>query len=347
MEADITFCMIVLNGEPFVRYNLCSLYPFAQQIIVVEGACSAAAAVARSDGHSQDGTLDALRRFKKEDDPEDKITIVTAEDEGHPDGFWPGEKDEMSQAYAKRASGHWLWQVDVDEFYIPHDMERIVFLLHREPQITQVSFVVKTFSGSPAFLVDGFYLRGGANVFRRIFAWRPSYRYVRHRPPTVIDDRGQSLERLHPVSAKKMARQGIFLYHYEQLFPKQVREKCSYYSRVGWSSKLEGLDTWATECFLTLSHPYRVHMVYRFPSWYERYHAAVPPVVLRMVEAVKLGEHASVELRRSQDIEDLLSSPLYSLGRSVLKACSILYSVYLSCRRLLGRCRRRDFKQAL
>jgi hypothetical protein len=34
----ITFGMIVLNGEPFMRYNLQAIYPFAHQIIVVEGA---------------------------------------------------------------------------------------------------------------------------------------------------------------------------------------------------------------------------------------------------------------------------------------------------------------------
>jgi len=33
----ITFAMIVLNGEPFVRCNLRGLYPFAHQIIAVEG----------------------------------------------------------------------------------------------------------------------------------------------------------------------------------------------------------------------------------------------------------------------------------------------------------------------
>ena len=47
------------------------------------------------------------------------MTLVTAEDEGHPDGFWPGEKDEQSRAYASRATGDYLWQVDVDEFYRP------------------------------------------------------------------------------------------------------------------------------------------------------------------------------------------------------------------------------------
>ncbi len=33
----VTFGIIVLNGEPFTRYCLRSLYPFAHEIIVVEG----------------------------------------------------------------------------------------------------------------------------------------------------------------------------------------------------------------------------------------------------------------------------------------------------------------------
>src|SRR3546814_16702886 len=87
---------------PFLRYNLRSLYPYAHQIIVAEGAAPGARNIATPQGHSRDGTLEVLRRFKQEEDPEDKVVIVTAEDEGHPDGFWPGEKDEQSRAYAKR-----------------------------------------------------------------------------------------------------------------------------------------------------------------------------------------------------------------------------------------------------
>jgi hypothetical protein len=91
-DVRITFGMIVLNGEPFVKYNLSSVYPFAHQIIVVEGACRSALSVSRSDGHSTDGTLESLYRFQHELDPDKKVIIVTAVDEGYSDGLWP-EKD--------------------------------------------------------------------------------------------------------------------------------------------------------------------------------------------------------------------------------------------------------------
>ena len=62
----LTFGMIVLNGEPFVRYALDALYPHAHEIIVVEGAAPAAAAVATPRGHSTDATLATLRAYKRE-----------------------------------------------------------------------------------------------------------------------------------------------------------------------------------------------------------------------------------------------------------------------------------------
>lgn len=86
----ISFGMIVLNGAPFLRYNLRSIFPFAYEIIVGEGAVPGAAASATADDHSLDTTLETLYAFKAEEDPEDKLTIVTQ------DGFLI-EKDEMSQ----------------------------------------------------------------------------------------------------------------------------------------------------------------------------------------------------------------------------------------------------------
>jgi hypothetical protein len=59
----VSFGIIVLNGEPFVRYTLRALYPYAHQIIIAEGAAPGARNIATSDGHSRDGTLDTLHLF--------------------------------------------------------------------------------------------------------------------------------------------------------------------------------------------------------------------------------------------------------------------------------------------
>ena len=313
----ITFGMIVLNGEPFIRYNLRALYPFAHQIIVVEGAAPAAAGIATRDGHSTDGTLETLGDFKIHEDPEDKLVILVAEEEGYPDGFWPGEKDEQSRAYASRATGDYLWQVDVDEFYQPEDMQSVLNMLRRDSEITAVSFRMMTFWGGFDYTVDSWYLRRGAEIYHRLFKWGTGYRYATHRPPTVHDPEGHDLRGLKWVSGYDLARRGVFLYHYSLLFPKQVAEKSVYYANAPWVKRNEA-QQWAREVFLELRKPYRVHNVYDYPGWLERFHGMHPPEIEAMRRDVAQGR-LDIEVRQTADIERFLRSPFYSLGRNCLK----------------------------
>ena len=113
----ISFGVIVLNGEPFTRYCLRSLYPFAHQIIVAEGASPGAAGIARPDGHSSDGTLELLREFKAQEDPDDKVTWSPRRTRGTPTGSGPARRTSRAGPTRSRATGDYLWQVDVDEFY--------------------------------------------------------------------------------------------------------------------------------------------------------------------------------------------------------------------------------------
>jgi len=96
---------------------------------------------------------------------------------------------------------------------------------------------------------------------------------------------------------------------------------------VAWS-ELGKLDSWVRDCYMNIRHPYHVHMVYSYVSWVERYQGTVPPAVLQMVEAVKQGQHLGVDLRQSDDLDQLLRSPSYVLGRGLLKACLPLYCAY-------------------
>ena len=244
----ITFGIIVLNGEPFTKYNLRSIYPYAHEIIVVEGAAPGAANIAGTDGHSRDGTLDVLRRFKADEDPDDKLTIVTAEDEGHPDGFWPGEKDEQSRAYARRATGDYLWQVDIDEFYLSEDIELVLAMLRDDPTIDTMTFRQITFWGGLDYIVDGWYLRRGAADYHRLFRWGPGFDYTTHRPPTVTDASGRDLRAGHWLDAAATAKSGIRLYHYSLLFPKQVMDKSDYYAHADWAQRTGAME-WANDAY--------------------------------------------------------------------------------------------------
>jgi glycosyltransferase involved in cell wall biosynthesis len=306
----VTFGIIVLNGEPFTRYCLRALYPFAHEIIVVEGAVSAAAAVATADGHSTDGTLDVLKRFQSEEDPQDKVQIVARE------GFW-GEKDEQSRAYAERATGDYLWQVDIDEFYQPEDMRTVLDMLRDDPGITAVSFQQIAFWGGFEYFTDGWYLRQGGDTFHRLFKWGPGYRYATHRPPTVHDPQGRDLRGSKHVSGQELAQRGIVLYHYGLVFPKQVLEKCQYYDQASWVSRNRYRD-WAQTSFLRLEHPFRVHNVYDHPSWLGRFAGEHPPQIEALRGDIRHGR-LDVETRELDDIERLLASPGYRIARLGLR----------------------------
>lgn len=331
----ISFGIIVLNGEPFLTYNLRSLYKHAHQIIIVEGACPSAAAVATKDGHSSDNTLVELRRFQRDEDPESKVLIVTAEDEGHENGFWE-EKDTMSQAYAKRATGNYLWQVDIDEFYTEDGIVKAIQLLESE-RPDAVSFPMITFWGGLKYIVNSFYLiRDNAQEYHRLFAWGPGYTYSSHRPPTVLDANGVNTRKKHWLRAGRLKKSGIFLFHYSLLLPLQVFNKVSYYrGRVPYA-----IDSWEESVYRRLEKPFRVHNVYQHIGWLERFGGEHPRQATTMMADIAEGA-LLVETRNCQDIELLLSRSTYVCATKILRAVAhimanqpfvSLYKAYASLR---------------
>ena len=259
----VTFAVIVLNGEPFTRYCLRQLYPFAHQIIVVEGAVTRAMGQATPDGHSRDGTLEALYAFKEREDPDGKLTIVTR------DGPW-AEKDAMCQAAAKRTTGDYFWQVDIDEFYRHRDLALVLELLADDPGLTAAAFYQRSFFAAPDFESGSSYLLAGGNVFRRLFRFAPGSRYVSHRPPTVVDAAGLDQFAVRPLTAESLDRLDVRLFHYSLLFPKQVIEKTAYYA--AWDiPRCKALPDWAEKHYLGLADPFNLFTVNDQPGWITPY----------------------------------------------------------------------------
>jgi hypothetical protein len=310
-SVKITFGIIVLNGEPFTRYCIRALYSHAHEIIIVEGACEGARSVATIDGHSIDGTLELLKEIKRVEDPENKIIIITAEDYGYPDGFWPGEKNMMSQAYASRATGNYIWQVDIDEFYHDDKIAKIKSLLEEDPTITAVTFRQVQFWGGFRYLVDSWLLRRGAHDFHRLFKWGNGYKYLTHRPPTVLNENGRDLRAIHWVKAEDSLRLGIFLHHYSFVFPKQVYEKAQYYKNADWS-KREKADWWSSEVFMKLKDPFSVFSIYWDISWLKRFTGSHPEQINCLISDIDKG-NISLKVRETTDIETLLRNPIYNL----------------------------------
>ena len=313
-ELRVTFGMIVLNAQPFLAYTLAAIYPYAHEIIVVEGATPSFACVATADGHSRDGTLQALERFREDSDPDGKLTILTAETCGYPDGFWP-EREQMCAAWADRATGTHIWQIDSDEFYLPADMKWVLRRIGTE-RIEGVVFPMKTFWGGLNYEVDSFTLRDFS--VRRVFEWRPGYTYSSHRPPDVCDASGRSVLDGRILRAAEVRRAGVFLYHYELLFPHQVREKCAGYARSTLDLALSQAREWAESCYMRLERPFRMHLIYRNIAWLRRFSGPHPPAAVRMFEDVKAGRWPGIDVRASVDVDRLLGRWTYRLAGIVL-----------------------------
>ena len=309
----ITFGIIVLNGQPFTKYCLRSLYRFAHEIIVVEGASPNATEISTAEGHSLDNTLDVVKAFIKDEDPENKVVLVTAEDEGHANGFWPGEKHEQSRAYATRATGDYLWQVDIDEFYLPDQMQKVLEILETDPTISGMSFKTRTFWGSQDVIVDGPFLMEGAEIYQRLFKWGKDYQYTTHRPPTVVDEQGVNVMDENYIDGNTLYKKhGVSMLHYSLLFPKQVCEKAEYYDRLK-PYDYQPLE-WFANAYQKLNWPFRYHNVYLQRSWLMQYKGEVPADVFQMILDIKSGE-ISAELRDETDVRVLLRSLNYRLIR--------------------------------
>lgn len=314
----VTFGFIVLNGQPFLEYNLRYLYAFAHQIIVVEGACIAASSMATQNGHSLDGTLDFLLKAKEKQDPENKIILVTAEDEGRPNGFWD-EKDQMSQAYASRTTGDWLWQVDYDEFYLEEDIEKILRWLKNDPSVDGFSFPFHQFWGSFHSVEKGEFLSYRFPSVRRLFKWGPGYRYIQHRPPTVVDSAGIDLSKKRWISHCLMQQQGIYMYHFSCVFPRQAYQRVGYYQNVRWTKDFEKNNRWVEDVFYGLKTPlFLGESKRRYYQWLEPFDGRFPDIIQQMIQDIEAGV-LDIPLRDTRDIERLLSSKKYHLQIAMVR----------------------------
>ena len=99
------------------------------------------------------------------------------------------------------------------------------------------------------------------------------------------------------------------------------------------------MERWAKDCFLKLEKPFRVHNIYRWPSWLERYSGPHPPEVIKLWEDLE-NQSVDVAVRGTEDVESLIDSTSYKMGRMALKWFGILDRVYTAFERFWKNLRR-------
>jgi len=251
----ISFVMIVLNGMPFIEFSLKSIYNFAYEIVIVEGAVKDCLFAANPNGSSKDGTIEFVKTFP---DPENKIKFIQ--------GRWL-EKCEMQNEALKHISGNYIWLIDSDEVYREEEMCTVIDMLGQDNSITQVNFFPYNFwkgfdyyISSPALLTAPF-------SFKRLFKFAPGSKFTQHRPPTLSKPKGES-EKHNVVSAFQMMGKGVRFCHYSYVLESQVYEKTEYHNRRG-PTKVLGLDRmkWYKKCFLKWTSENREVIEQKYPIW--------------------------------------------------------------------------------
>ena len=109
------------------------------------------------------------------------------------------------------------------------------------------------------------------------------------------------------------------MYHYSLLLPRQVRDKCAYYTTQPWGGYSEGVLAWLEENYLSpIRWPFRAHNVHIHPSWLARFAGEHPPTVVEMMADIRAGR-VDAELRDNADVAALLASRRYRVLRRLLK----------------------------
>jgi glycosyltransferase involved in cell wall biosynthesis/ADP-heptose:LPS heptosyltransferase len=256
-EPKFSFVMIVLNGMPSIEYSLRSIYDFAHEIIIVEGAVENCMFAANPDGSSNDGTVEFIRAFS---DPQNKIKLIQ--------GKWP-EKCEMQNEALKYVSGNYIWLIDSDEVYKSEDLGKIKQILQNDSSITQVNFIPDNFwKGFDYIFVSQKFFQTECH-YRRVFKYTPGATFTTHRPPTMVwPGNTATTEQMNLLDGFKTRNTGIILYHYSYVWEKQVQQKIQLYNRYGWGKQWQlDLSKWYNECYHKWAPWNRDEIEAKYPIW--------------------------------------------------------------------------------
>ncbi|MHC4498731.1 MAG: glycosyltransferase, partial [Planctomycetota bacterium] len=252
-----SFVMIVLNGIPLIEYSLKSIYDFAHEIIIVEGAVQDCMFAANADGSSKDGTVQFIKSFP---DPANKIKLIQ--------GKWP-EKCEMQNEALKYVTGNYVWLIDSDEVYKRQDLEKLREILKQDPSITQVNFIPDNFWKGLDYTFVSHKFFEEPYHYRRLFKYQPGALFTSHRPPTMLwPGSKKTTENMHLLDGKTTRQMGIVLYHYSYVLDKQAKQKIELYHRYGWGKNWNvDLLQWYNECFLKWTSANRRQIDAEYPIW--------------------------------------------------------------------------------
>jgi hypothetical protein len=219
----LTFGIIVLNGDFFLRQVLESIYPYAHAICVAEGPVRWW--FEQGVQQSTDDTFNILHSFP---DPENKIKITH--------GVY-AEKDEQCQDWFRLVptDTDYVVCVDADEVHSPENLEKLIAFLEAE-RPTSVGFKSDSFFGGFDRIIGGF---ERDHSFKRVLQYLPGCYYRTHRQPTLaVSSTVNSSSVTSDIIGKDITgnqlyeQTGITMWHGSYVSARGVYNKIRYYENA-------------------------------------------------------------------------------------------------------------------
>ena len=323
----ISYVMNVLNGEPFIKYQLDSIYKHAHEIIIVEGAYKKFAH-ATINGRSKDSTISTIQNYP---DIENKIKLIVNDD------FYEDRK-EMCDEFLKYVTGDVIWQVDADEFYFDETHMYIKSLFENDPELDLVSFNFKDYYKNLNYYIVGYETLGLNNV-NRVHRFNGESSWFSQRPPVLMNNDEKKIIR-KKIDGYTLELLGHIMHHATLIFEAQIQDKYKYYSSM-WGSVNEPtqwyIDTWENFDNKLNIAGFRNHI-----TFLEKNENDVPIALNQMFEDVKSDFLIEFKLSDDTKIRECISKKEY--GKYVEIALSInslatdkFIKAILNCLFLYGR----------
>ena len=236
----IHFFTIVLNGMPFIQAQYAFMRSLTEYGIdwswhIVEGVAdlkhdtswsvaNGATITERlhTNGLSNDGTTEFLNQIEEQDRPFIKLYRKPAGE------FWDGKLEMVNAPLGNVPPGSLLWQLDVDEFWTPSQIDTIRELFLRDLQLTSAMFWCDFFVGPNLKVVNRrCYGNHPEYEWKRVHRMATDSRWLSHEPPVMTGTNGKCL------SHRETEDLGCVFKHQAYVMKKQLAFKEDYYGYCG------------------------------------------------------------------------------------------------------------------
>ena len=282
----VSYVMVVLNGEPFIKFQLQSIYKHAHEIIIVEGAYKKFSFAAK-EFRSKDKTISIIENFP---DPKKKIKLIKKK-------IFYDDKKEMCNEFMKYITGDVLWQIDVDEFYDENTHKYVKQIFSKDDLLDQVSFTFYDYYKTFDWIING-YPEQYLDVIRvnRIFK---GMTWVNQRPPTLEFNNKIIIPR-KKINGMQMLKNNHYMHNLTMIYDSQVKDKFIFYNKKSLGI-FSGNDQWYTDSWKNYSQKFSVAGFKSFLTYLTKREHQLPKIMEKILLHTK--KKSNIKFKFNSDVK--------------------------------------------